>query len=199
MQRDNDDELIGEFVAAFEILDDLILVGGDDAALPAELDAGRDDSQWARQKWKPARITTRRVDLDRFLSKYDVSLPELYENLLLSYRWLEVDLRGFARLFENRPGPISTGLFAAIAASPLHEDVLLPLGLVPFARAPDSYDVVCFDTTNGRARRDFPVVQIDHEVLFSRKEVSERRQLWQSFRLFVEDVVTTAGDIRCRQ
>jgi hypothetical protein len=195
MRSANDEKLIAEFVAAFDVLDDLT-VWSKDQTLPSELEAGFDDSRWAWQKWKPAKIRTSRAALDHFLSTYGIRFPELYENLLLSFRWLEVDLCGLARLFENPPGPLAEGLFAAIVEGPIHSKVLLPSGLVPFARAPDNYDLICFDTTNRSVSRDFPLVQIDHEELLCCERILKRCQLWQTFRSFAEAVVATANQKR---
>ena len=192
MRRANDEKLIAEFVAAFAILDDTTIFSRQEAA-PPELDAGRDESQWARQKWKPAKILTPRVELDQFLSTYGVRFPELYQNLLLSYRWREVCLGELARLFGNPPGPLAEGFFAAIVADPFHRNVLLPSGLVPFARAPDNFDPICFDTSGRSARQDFPLIQIDHEALICRKQILRRRELWPTFRSFAETVVATAN------
>jgi hypothetical protein len=195
MRRANDEKLIAEFVAAFDVLDDLT-VWSSDQTLPTELEAGLDDSRWARRQWKPAMIHTPLAALDLCLSTYGVRFPELYKNLLLSYRWRAVDLSGLVRLFGNPPGPLAEGLFAAIVADPLHGTILLPAGLVPLARAPDDDDLICFDTTSGAVRWDYPLVQIDHEVLLCHGRILKRRQLWRTFRSFAETVVATANQKR---
>lgn len=197
MRRTGDEKLIAEFVGAFDALDDLT-VWSKDHMLPAELEAGLDDSRWARQQWKPAMMPTPRTALDQFLLTYSIRFPELYEKLLLSYRWRAVDLCGLARLFGNPPGPLAEGLFAAIVADPLHRTVLLPAGIVPVARAPDDNDLICFNTTNRSVRRDYPLVQIDHEVLVCRERILNRRQLWPTFRSFAEIVVATASQKRSK-
>jgi hypothetical protein len=142
-------------------------------------------------------IHTPRAALGHFRSTYNVRFPELYENLLLSYRWLEIELNGLMKLFGNPPGPLAKGLVAAIIADPLHRTILLPSGLVPFARAPGgNYDLICFDTNTRSARSDCPLVQIDHEALLCHKRILQRRQLWPTFRSFAEAVISTAGQSR---
>jgi hypothetical protein len=195
MRPPDDEKLIAEFVAAFGILDDLTLYRGDEPG-PAELDDGLDDSQWARQRWKPAKIATPRAELDQFQSTYGVRFPELYENLLLSYRWREVHLGELASLFENPPGSLAGGIFEAISESPFYRTILLPSGLVPFARAPDGSDLICFDTKNRLAKRDCPLVQIDHEILYCHDQILRRAELWPTFRLFVQTVIARANETR---
>jgi hypothetical protein len=190
MPRDNDEALLAEFVAAFAVLGDLTIWTGE--AIPAELVAQPESGRGSFPKWKPVMAQTSRAELDPLLSTYGIRFPELYEKLILSYRWRAVDLSGLLRLFANPPGPLAQGLFAEIAAEPLHVAALLPSGLVPFARAPDDFDPVCFDISKRSAKRDYPLVQIDHEELLCRERIVRRRQLWPTFRSFATTVVATA-------
>lgn len=118
--------------------------------------------------------------------------PPLYEALVLSYRWPEVDLGGFARLLGNPPGPSLKGLVGEITRDPVLTDVLFARGLVPFGRASDRYDPVCFDTARRRPDGDCPVLRVEHEAALCDGRIVEQWEMADSFRLFVEVVVAGA-------
>ena len=97
-----DAQLIDQFVRAFEKLDDLLSC----RAIPPELDDGMDDSQWATPKWRPAAIVTDPAGSVDVYERLPGRFPPLYEQLVLSYRWLEVELDGVVSLLpilQGRP------------------------------------------------------------------------------------------------
>jgi hypothetical protein len=164
-----------------------------DGSIPVELDDGRDDSRWARQLWKPAAIATEIADLSAIYDKLPGRFPPLYEQLVLSYRWLEVDLPEFARLLANSPGPALAALLSNITADPTLVDVLFPLRLIPFGKASGSnYDPLCFDLARRRPDGDCPVVQVEHESVLCNDQVGDVWQLFDSFRGLVEAVIAEA-------
>lgn len=181
-------------MAAFGKLDNLVLCD-EKQLLPPELDAGNDDSPWARRRWKPAVASTNRAALAELHKALPASLPPLYEQLVLSYRWLEVELRDFAILFANPPGNGLKALLAKMTCDRAMTDVLFPLGLIPFGQASDGrYDPVCFDTARRAGRGDCPVMRIEHEAVLCNQRVSDSWEIAGSFRSFVEAVVAKADE-----
>ena len=186
-----DAQLLGEFVRAFEKLDDLV----SSQAIPPELDNGMDDSQWARPKWKPAAIATDPAALGDVYERLPGRFPPLYEQLVLSYRWLEVELGGVVSLVANPPGPSLVTLLSKITKDPILANVLFPLGLIQFGRAPGgNYDPICFDTRRRHADGDTPIVRIEHEAILCDDRLGESRELAPSFRSLVESIIVKARD-----
>jgi len=192
----SDHRLLERFVAAFEKLDDLT-VWGDDQLIPAELDAGTDDSQRANRKWKPAAVETERAALTAIYEHLPASFPPLYEDLILSYRWLDVELDGFASLFANASGPAFSGLFSRMTAVRAFVEVLFPLGLIPFGHGTgDNYDPVCFATARRHRRHgDCPIVQVEHESVLCNLRIGKSWEIAESFRSFVEGVLEKAENL----
>lgn len=192
----SDDRLVQRLIAAFGVLGDLVVWGGVEN-VSSELAAGFDDSPWARPLWKPVPIDTPRGELEDCYSILGGEFPPLYERLVLSYRWLEIDLKGFVRLFANPPGSLTTGLLVEITSDRHHRDVLLPAGLLPFGRASGgAFDPVCFDTTRRDPVGDCPIVQINHEAMILHGSVKEQLELADTFRSFVGEIVTRSEELR---
>lgn len=117
-------------------------------------------------------------DLAPVYARLPARFPELYEYLLVNYRWEMVQLP-FLNLLAN-PGP------AALLSSLLYDrnlaDLLLPAGLIPFARAArGSYDPICFDLAQRRGKRDCRVVRVDHEEILSRFRIGAVTPLYATF------------------
>ena len=92
-----DAELLERFVATFSMLDDLFVQG----PVPPELDGGLDDSPWARQKWRPSASRIDPSALNQAYGQLPGRFPPLYEQLVLSYCWLEVELDDIVRLIDG--------------------------------------------------------------------------------------------------
>jgi hypothetical protein len=79
-----------------------------------ELSAGIDPDDWNIVRWRPTPIDTPRDALSVLRDRVSADLPHLYEHLILSYRWLEVELQ-FFRLLANPPAadlkPLSDRMF----------------------------------------------------------------------------------------
>ncbi|HTE18733.1 MAG TPA: hypothetical protein VK689_10180, partial [Armatimonadota bacterium] len=119
-------------------------------------------------------------------------LPPLYEQLILSYRWPEVDLGPF-RLLANPLGPGLAGLLAEMQQDRVMWEELIPRGWIRFGKGADlNYDPVCFDLRRRRKDGDYPIVQLDHEELLCFSRIREVAQLASSFRELVEQVVAEA-------
>jgi len=117
------------------------------------------------------------------------TLPPLYEQLILSYRWPETDL-GCYRLLANPDGPGLTGLLEEMRRDPVLWSELISRGWIPFGKgACLNYDPVCFDIRRRRKDGDCRVVQLDHEEILCSSRIREVAELAPSFRELVERTV----------
>jgi hypothetical protein len=185
----SDDDLIRRFVASFQRLDGLEYWQSE--PLPAELAAESDVDDDHAARWRPAAIVTDREQLAPIYQKLPDRFPALYERLVLTHRWIEVDLQT-VRLLANPPGPTLSGLLHAICRDQAFVDVLIPAGFVPFGKATDlNYDPICFDL-NSRQADDCPVIQFEHEAILCHGRIGERRQRAASFRELLCETIDLA-------
>lgn len=161
----SDTELLALFVQCFAQFDDCeVITVPTDASLLRDLESGL-----------PGRF------------------PRLFEQLLTSYRWSEVDL-GRLRLLPNPPGTgfdrFATELFADRGLV----EVLLRQGFIPFARAVDCamYDPICFDTKRQRHGGDCPVVRLSHEAALIRFRTKQVAELAPTFRDLISLIIADA-------
>ncbi len=190
MKHIDDDDLLRRFVSAFSRLDDMTLT--EDEALPEELDAGVSPNDWRDRIWRPAAISTPADALSIIHSRIGDGIPALYERLVLSYRWLEVDLR-VCRLLANAPGGDLKPLHDEIFRDAVMNDTLIPARLLRFAKASESYDPVCFDLSRFKSG-DCPVVRLNHEAILCDDEIGEVQSLFGTFRELVETVIRLSSD-----
>jgi hypothetical protein len=119
-------------------------------------------------------------------------LPPLYEQLILSYYWAEVDV-GRMRLLPNLP-PGLQGLAAAIRRDEGLYDALSPAGYLQFGKGPDvDYDPVCFDLGTRLPDGDCRIVKFDHEQILCNERLVEVAELAPSFRRLIELVIEDAS------
>jgi hypothetical protein len=98
-------------------------------------------------------------------TKLSRRFPPLYERLVLSYRWAEIDLGAYC-LLPNPPGPDLSGLLQQISGDPGIWGSLQPGGYIQFGRGPDiDYDPVCFDLSARKKNSEYEIVKIDHEEI----------------------------------
>jgi hypothetical protein len=181
-----DNELLARFVATFEQLDDLMCLPSEPT--PPELASPEPDG-WDR--WRPAAIPTGRAQLEALYRKVPGPFPALYEQLVLSYRWLEVHLET-AMLLGNPPGPTLDGLASAILGDVVLINTLLPARLIPFGRVSGgSYDPMCFDL-RARKRDDCPIIQVEHESVLCHDRIGETWLRYPSFRELVCETIDRA-------
>ena len=85
----DDDLLVERFIASFEKLDELIV---DEVSDPIawRLAAG-DRDQYGCRRWRPIRASAEFSLLEPIYSKLPARFPPLFERLVLSYRWAEVE------------------------------------------------------------------------------------------------------------
>jgi hypothetical protein len=182
-----DQQLIHEFVAAFGKLNDCLTCEGDPDPVRSSLAVGEPDEHGCRH-WQAVRVKTDRSCLESLYIKLPARLPRLYEQLILSYRWAEVDLGRFT-LLANPPGEGFDGLLQY-----LHfDDLLEASSYVRFARGCDGdYDPVCFDLGQRRQGGDCPIVKLDHEQILCNSRIRKVAELAPSFRDLVTETIDAA-------
>ena len=193
MKRSTRDEaLLADYVSAFTRLDNTTR-----PSVPAELRVGTDEH--GELLWQPGRYTTPVSALDAlyrgmgFSGEGSCRFPRLYERLVVSYRWMEVDL-GIYRLLANPPADDLSPLQAAMCNDKHLFEVLASNGFVQFGMGPDlDYDPICFDFRNRRQGGDCRVVKLDHEVILCHGRIRETGELAPSFRSLVMDTIRMAG------
>jgi hypothetical protein len=178
----NDQRLVEEFVACFGRWDALT-VGFDLGNVTSELATGEED-EYGDKVWQPLRIDTPPAALEALYTVLPARLPQLYERLILSYRWATVDLDRY-ELLANPPGPGLTRLLQTVSHDPGLWEVLLPAGFIPFGRGSGIYDPACFDVRRGLDNRDCPVVQLDHEWALCDNRAVVVKELAPTFRELV--------------
>jgi len=181
MPSSADQQLISEFVLAFSKLNDCLAHQRDPDPVHSAL-AIDDPDEHGFWYWKPIPMETGRSCLESIYAKLPGRFPRLYEELVLSYRWAEVDLKTFT-LLANPP---SEGL--GLLLEQIHRDkhltkVLEANGYMRFAKGPDiDYDPVCFDLRRCRQGGDCPIVKLDHEEILCNSRIREVAELAPSFR-----------------
>lgn len=187
MENDTrDDALLARFVAAFAQLDDLTYLPSEPSS--PEL-VSPDPGGWDR--WRPAAIRTDRDQLETLYRQVPGPFPALYEQLVLSYRWLDVYLET-AMLLGNPPGPTLDGLACAILRDPVLINTLLTARLIPFGRVScGGYDPMCFDL-RARKRDDCPIIQVEHEAVLCHDRIGETWLRYPSFRELVCETIDLA-------
>ena len=183
-----DADLLERFIATFDRLDDLVCFEGD--APPELLATERDLDDWNSIGWRPAKTKTSASALTAI--RRTGPLPELYESLVMSYRWLAVDL-GVCRLIANPPANDLQPLADSMYSDPVMNNTLLPAGFVRFALAANEcYDPICFDLSR-MVDGDCPIVRMNHESILMNDAVGEITTVSESFRKLVVAVIESVS------
>ena len=172
----DDVALIQRFVDSFQRLDDSTYTA--DEPPPAALTLGPAPDDWNTIRWAPASITSPPESIGDL--PHHESLPTLYRQLALSYRWMSVDLE-IVRLLGNPPGDGLQPLANLMTSDPVLQNTLAPNGYVRFAMAPDCYDPICFDV-NRAADDDCPIVRLNHESILMHDRIGDVSTVFDSFR-----------------
>ena len=158
-----DAELLEQFVSSFEKLDDMAVIRVTNP-IAWELRIGEPD-QFGWMQWRPRKTIVDTESLAPLYAKLPARFPPLYEQLVLSYRWAEVDLVSF-RLLANPPGSALSRLMSEIEKDKGLWESLIPAGYIQFGKGPDvDYDPICFDIKSRTKRNDYRIVKIDHEKI----------------------------------
>jgi hypothetical protein len=189
----NDEELLAQYVAVFPSLSEM-LAHETLFSIAWQLAVG-DDDQYGYKRWRPIKVETPPSVLEGIYSKLPTRFPELFELMVLSYRWAEVDL-GIYRLLANPPGPDLSGLLVQMSQSPALRSSLLPAGFIQFGRGPDmDYDPVCFDIKSRKQGGDCRIVKIDHEEILCNNRVKVVAELAPSFHQLVLQTIDKASKV----
>jgi len=184
-------DLIEKYVASFSRLDDMLAMEETDP-VAWQLSTGVED-EYGFKKWRPMRCVTPASALDSIYQELPARFPRLFEELVLSYRWAEVDL-GKYRLLANPPGSDLSGFFQQMSNAPDIWSALLPGGFLPFGKGPDmDYDPVCFDVKSRKQGGDCRIVKIDHEEILCNHRVNVVSELAPSFHQLVLQTVERAS------
>jgi hypothetical protein len=186
--KDAERALLQRFIASFEKLDEMKAVENT-CPITWQLAVG-DSDQYGRKRWRPIKVATEAASLEPLYSQLPARFPHLYERLVLSYRWADVDLKSFT-LLANPPGPGLTGLLHEISKDPTLWNCLRKAGYVQFGKGPDlDYDPVCFDISSRKKKgRDYRVVKIDHEQILCYDRVKVVKELAPSFETLVQATI----------
>ena len=120
----------------------------------------------------------------------------MYEKLILSFRWAEVELDCYD-LLANESGKDTLLLFLTLLNDRGLYDALLPNGYFQFARGlGGDYDPVCFDFRNRRKNGDCRIVRIDHEAILRFGRIEEVEELAPNFRTLVLNTISRSQGAR---
>ena len=188
--REHELLLIERFIASFEKLDEM--TAWDHDAVARQLAAG-DPNQFGYKRWKPAKVDTEMELLEPIYSKLPARFPPLFERLVLSYRWAEIDLQS-CRLLANPPGRDLSGLFDQMSKDAVLWNCLLRAGYVRFGMGTGGdYDPVCFDISSRKKNRDCRIVKIDHEQILCNDRVKVIAEIASGFEELIVRTIDQAN------
>ena len=187
-------ELLRQFVGCWQTLDGFDLRESiDDLSFNLPPDS---PLRGQHHYWRPLELATDRSTLESVYAKLPARFPPLYEQLVLSYRWLEVDLQLY-RLHANPPGPGLSGLLGRILKDKFLSGLLLKNGFIPFGKGTDmDYDPVCFDLRARKKNREFGIVKLDHEEVLCNERIRVVAKLAPSFEQLVRQTIDAAAQLR---
>jgi hypothetical protein len=140
----------------------------------------------------PVKCNTDPRQIDALYAKLPARLPPLYERLVLSYRWEEVDTR-FCALLANPAGPDLDGLFLEISRDPALWTQLSRSGYIQFGRGSGGdYDPVCFELKSRKKNKDCKVVRINHEEILCNNRIRIVAEVAESFEVLVLQAIKLA-------
>jgi hypothetical protein len=184
----SDNELLRRFVDKFEELSGLLFYPATDP-VAREFRTGETDGWGPEEKWRPLQITTAPSALDGLRAKLPARIPELFEHLLLNYRWAEVDL-DFFTLTANPLGNDLSRWFDEASRDRFLWNFHLRSGYIPFGKGHDmDYDRICFETKSRKKGDECRIVKIDHEEVLCNERIKIVREMAPSFRSLVEQTI----------
>jgi hypothetical protein len=188
-------KLLEKYVEAFPKLDEMALFDCGIASPELELASGKAD-QYDRKIWRAKFVKTGQNALAPLYQQLPAPFPPLYELLVLSYRWAEVNLQSY-RLIANPPGEDLIGLLRNIMRDEGLRIALISSGFIQFGKGPDvDYDPVCFDIRSRNKAGDYRIVKIDHEEILCNNRIKIMNELAPSFEQLVLNTVQRAESPR---
>jgi len=185
------EDLVNRFVSSFACLGELT---ADEQLSPIAWQLVTDVADdCGFRHWRPLRAATPYACLSELYGKIPSPFPPLFERLVLSYRWAEVDLR-VCRLLANPPGPDLRGLMLEITKDSALANTLLPAGYLQFGKGADvDYDPVCFDTRTKNGQGDYRIVKIDHEEILCNNRIKVVAEVAESCERLMMDTIKMAS------
>ena|SRR6185437_15603060 len=182
--------LLERFISCFPKHDEMIVFPEIDP-IAVQLSVGQPD-EYGYLRWEPKRAATDFSELNHLYEKLPARFPPLFEELVLDYRWAEIDLRMY-RLLPNPPGPDFSGLFLQISGDPAFWELLPQNGYLQFGRGSDAdYDPVCFDLSARKQNGEYAIVKIDHEEILCNHRIKIVQEMAASFRDLVLQTIKDA-------
>jgi hypothetical protein len=130
--------------------------------------------------------------LDALYAKLPARFPPLYEGLVISYRWEEVDIRR-CTLLANPTGPNLNGLFSHMSHDATLWTQLSRGGYIPFGKGTGGdYDPVCFDLQSRKKSGECRVVKINHEGILCNNRIKVVAEVAPSFEALVLQTIDLA-------
>jgi hypothetical protein len=189
----NNAELLEKFVNSFSKLDQMTVRAQESDPVAWELRSG-EVAEYGLSRWRPVKSKTNRALLEPLYANLPARFPPLYEELVLSYRWVTVDLELF-RLLANPPSPDLNRLAEVITADDGLQESLVPAGYMQFGQGPDiDYDPVSFDIKSHSKNGDYRIVKIDHEEILCNYRVKVVSEGAPSFYELVLRTIELAGN-----
>ena len=189
--EDRRGHLLEQFVGCWEKLDGFSVDGSLDS-LASQFSTG-EKNEFGDQLWRPIFRATDHSMLEALYAKLPARFPPLYEQLVLAYRWADVDL-GSYRLLGNPLGPDLSGLLNKMLKDKFLSTCLLKNGLIPFGKGPDiDYDPVCFDLRSRKKNREFAIVKLDHEEILCNERIKVVAELAPNFEQLVKTTIELAN------
>jgi hypothetical protein len=186
----DDEDLLAQFVASFgklDLMDENVHIQPDVAELAVD-----QPDEWGLVHWQPSKVITARESIDPLYDKLPARFPPLFERLVLSYRWAQIDLQLFT-LLANPPGADLSRFFEQISKDPALWAALIPAGYLQFAKGPDmDYDPVCFDIKSRKKNGDCRVVKVDHEEILCNNRIKVVAELAPTFEELVRRTIRRA-------
>jgi hypothetical protein len=184
-------QLLEAFIACFSKFDEMREYKAWDSTV-WQLRSGEADKD-GRYPWAPLKSSTDASLLEPLYAKLPGRFPALYERLVLTYRWAQVDL-GSLRLMPNPPGEDLSGLIEAIQQNNPMGPTLSKAGYIQFGRGPDSnFDPVCFDLKSRKKyNRECKIIMLDHEEILCNYRIKVVSELAPSFEQLVQDTIERA-------
>ena len=154
--------------------------------------ATRPPDEYGYVSWRPKRVNPDPELLVALYAKLPVQFPPLFERLLLTFRWADVNLDTYS-LMANPVGHDFIGFFSVISHDRGLWDALVPAGYLRFGKGPDmDYDPVCFDMNSRKKSREMRVVKIDHEEILCNYRVKVVAELAADFETLVLNTIHAA-------
>jgi hypothetical protein len=188
-RRLEDAELLRKYVETFGTWDDMIAFEWDPPHQELVVAPGPGSAADDFVRWQPLPWTTPVAAVEELEAMLPHSLPPLYRELILGYRFLQVDLDRYD-LLANPPSDGLGGLSKEIFRDKGLSEVLLENGFIQFGRGSgSSYDPVCFDTSMRLPNGEPAVVRLDHEQILCYGRIKVVERLAPSFRELNEDTI----------